>query len=127
MKQVTIENVKARIAKLQSRGNAEYSLGLTLNEEFELACLRQLLAQMKSVQVLPSGWKSVQVVPDAATAIRACLDEFPDSVHDIVEECAAIAENACRAAMLNQAQEPTTDNAAQQFEALATSAGSGKP
>ncbi|HBM0958365.1 TPA: hypothetical protein LT919_000209 [Enterobacter roggenkampii] len=35
-------------------------------------------------------------VPDAATAIRACMEEFPDSVHDIVEECAAI---ACRAAM----------------------------
>lgn len=30
---------------------------------------------------------------DAATAIRACMDEFPDSVHDIVEECAQIAEN----------------------------------
>lgn len=41
-----------------------------------------------------------QVVLDAATAIRACMEEFPDSVHDIVEECAAIAENACRAAML---------------------------
>ncbi|CAH3801273.1 hypothetical protein AI2799V1_2772 [Enterobacter cloacae] len=41
-------------------------------------------------------------VPDAATAIRACMEEFPESVHDIVEECAAIAESACRAAMLNQ-------------------------
>ncbi|NCH92241.1 hypothetical protein [Cronobacter sakazakii] len=40
------------------------------------------------------------VVADAATAIRACLEEFPESVHDIVEECAAIAENACSAAML---------------------------
>lgn len=41
-------------------------------------------------------------VPDAATAIRACMEEFPESVHDIVEECAAIAESACRGAMLNQ-------------------------
>ncbi|HCB4001426.1 TPA: hypothetical protein MYM00_002993 [Klebsiella pneumoniae] len=41
------------------------------------------------------------VVPDAATAIRACLSEFPESARDIVEECADIAENACRAAMLN--------------------------
>lgn len=40
------------------------------------------------------------VVPDAATAIRACLSEFPESARDIVEECADIAENACRAAML---------------------------
>ncbi|HDS4881891.1 TPA: hypothetical protein QHU85_002425 [Klebsiella aerogenes] len=40
------------------------------------------------------------VVPDAATAIRACLSEFPESARDIVEECADIAENAFRAAML---------------------------
>ncbi|HBE6073545.1 TPA: DUF551 domain-containing protein [Escherichia coli] len=43
-------------------------------------------------------------VPDAATAIRACIDEFPESVRDIVEECASIAENACRAAMLHGAE-----------------------
>lgn len=42
------------------------------------------------------------VVPDAATAIRACLSEFPESARDIVEECADIAENACRAAMLQE-------------------------
>ncbi len=41
------------------------------------------------------------VVPDAATAIRACLSEFPESARDIVEECADITENACRAAMLS--------------------------
>ncbi|EOD3494478.1 hypothetical protein ACNZAM_004127, partial [Cronobacter malonaticus] len=46
------------------------------------------------------------VVADAATAIRACLEEFPESVHDIVEECAAIAENACRAAMLQPVSRP---------------------
>ena len=45
----------------------------------------------------------VPAVPGAATAIRACMEEFPESVHDIVEECAAIAENACRAAMLQGA------------------------
>lgn len=44
------------------------------------------------------------VVPDAATAIRACLSEFPESARDIVEECADIAENACRAAMLQELQ-----------------------
>lgn len=43
---------------------------------------------------------SAPVVPDAATAIRACLSEFPEGVRDIVEECADIAENACRDAML---------------------------
>ena len=49
-------------------------------------------------------------VPGAATAIRACMEEFPESVHDIVEECAAIAENACRAAMLQGAEPVTTAN-----------------
>ena len=51
------------------------------------------------------------VVPDAATAIRACLSEFPESARDIVEECADIAENACRAAML-QAKSLTSINPA---------------
>lgn len=46
------------------------------------------------------------VVPDAATAIRACLSEFPESARDIVEECADIAENACRSALLQD--EPVT-------------------
>lgn len=49
-------------------------------------------------------------VPDAATAIRACMEEFPESVHDIVEKCAAIAENACCAAMLQGAEPVTTAN-----------------
>ncbi|MFK3707155.1 hypothetical protein ACI2JR_19825 [Klebsiella sp. NPDC088457] len=46
------------------------------------------------------------VVPDAATAIRACLSEFPESVRDIVEECADIAESACRAATLQVGNYP---------------------
>ncbi|MGG8169988.1 DUF551 domain-containing protein [Klebsiella aerogenes] len=49
------------------------------------------------------------VVPDAATAIRACLSEFPESARDIVEECADIAENACRSSMF-QAEPVTTAN-----------------
>ena len=47
-----------------------------------------------------AGPQPATVVPDAATAIRACLSEFPESARDIVEECADIAENACRTAML---------------------------
>ncbi|MGY6462282.1 hypothetical protein ACXIUK_23585, partial [Vibrio parahaemolyticus] len=45
-----------------------------------------------------------------AEAIRACMEEFPESVRDIVEECASIAENACRAAMLQGAEPVTADN-----------------
>ncbi|ELY3804678.1 hypothetical protein SMX72_003260 [Cronobacter sakazakii] len=53
----------------------------------------------------PDGFKlytapPAPVVVDAAAAIRACMDEFPESVHDIVEECADIAENAFRDAMV---------------------------
>ena len=54
---------------------------------------------------------------NAAAAIRACLDEFPEDVRDIVEECASIAENACRASMLHDS-EPETDTTNQQFESL---------
>ncbi|WP_342125550.1 DUF551 domain-containing protein [Klebsiella pneumoniae] len=59
-----------------------------------------------------AGPQPATVVPDAATAIRACLSEFPESARDIVEECADIAENACRAAMLAAApQSPGSDPA----------------
>lgn len=46
MKQVTIENVKARIALLEG---TERACGLTLKGEFELACLRQLADSMGGV------------------------------------------------------------------------------
>lgn len=60
-------------------------------------------------------------VPDAATAIRACIDEFPESVRDVVEECASIAENACRAAMLHGAEPVSQTYKSQhaQFEQVA--------
>ncbi|AMX04560.1 hypothetical protein A0R60_0246 [Enterobacter asburiae] len=71
----------------------------------------------KAEAALWSGWSCQALyaapsvpasVPGAATAIRACMEEFPESVHDIVEECAAIAENACSAAMLHGAEPVTT-------------------
>lgn len=58
MKQVTIENVKARIAELEG---ADQLIGLGLHAEFELACLRQLLASLEAEPVamrwryLPDG------------------------------------------------------------------------
>ncbi|ELY6230520.1 hypothetical protein SNQ26_003748 [Cronobacter malonaticus] len=82
-----------------------------------------------------ANYPPAPVVADAATAIRACLEEFPESVHDIVEECASIAENASRAAMIQDAMQPCekcglngihaclggveTDTTSQQFESLA--------
>lgn len=169
MKQVTIETVRERIAELNCL-NADGVL--SLRGEFELACLRQLVAHMQSVQVLPSGWKSVQVVqvvPEKCPAeIRDLLVSHSDALfndddaQEIWNACRAAmlhkenatkwwhglyneikgrgqrsegdftpdlsmsteeiidAINKRRAAMLNQTQEPATDNTAQQFEALAS-------
>lgn len=62
----------------------------------------EILKRVARMALTAMDSKQYQVVPDAATAIRACMSEFPESVRDIVEECADIAENACRAAILNQ-------------------------
>ncbi|EMF0895834.1 hypothetical protein ACHOYD_16580 [Enterobacter hormaechei] len=40
---VTQESLAEKIKRLESRGNAEYALGLTLNEEYQLAAYRMLL------------------------------------------------------------------------------------
>ncbi|QIG65643.1 EaA protein [Salmonella phage PT1] len=215
MKQITIENVKARISKLQSRGNAEYSLGLTLNEEFELACLRLLANSMGGVDDdvrsvvallennewaehctktelgqrleseitrLVGGVQPVPVVSDAlpladskdltAAQLQSIINDDWLLMDDCegMQNCAAVKALArmalksdindylCdsayvsgmqagwnfgvvedsegfqsslehyrkgmreyRSSLRNQAQEPATDNTAQQFEALATS------
>lgn len=65
MKQVTIENVKARIAQIENAASVMLpaGLGLSLKHEFELACLRALLGMMQTVQVLPSGWRMVPTEP----------------------------------------------------------------
>lgn len=59
MKQVTIENVKARIAELGGR--------ISLREEFELARLRQLLAALESRAVKPPGELSGETLLDVAS------------------------------------------------------------
>lgn len=69
--------------------------------------------------VLGSNSQPAPVVPEEVTA-----EDCPALVkYDVteVDEAWARGFNSCRAAMLNQAQAPATDNTAQQFEALATS------
>ena len=56
------------------------------------------IAELESLMVPQLAQPAV--THDAATAIRACLDEFPEGVRDVVEECAAIAEKACYTAPL---------------------------
>ncbi len=43
MVNVTQESLAKKIKRLESIGNAEYALGLTLNEEYQLAAYRMLL------------------------------------------------------------------------------------
>ncbi|MCM7404463.1 hypothetical protein [Enterobacter cloacae] len=43
MVNVTQESLAEKIKRLESLGNAEYALGLTLNEEYQLAAYRMLL------------------------------------------------------------------------------------
>ncbi|MEH3580947.1 hypothetical protein POW01_18085 [Enterobacter cloacae] len=40
---VTQESLAEKIKRIESLGNAEYALGLTLNEEYQLAAYRMLL------------------------------------------------------------------------------------
>ncbi|CAA2938270.1 MULTISPECIES: hypothetical protein [Enterobacter] len=40
---VNRESLAEKINRLESRGSAEYALGLTLNEEYQLAAYRMLL------------------------------------------------------------------------------------
>lgn len=84
---VTKESLIARIADLECGARS-------LKEDYTLAAYKMLLATMEAEPV-------ASVVPDKMTAVVACE-------HDYVEGW-----NACRAAMLNQAQETATDNTAQ--------------
>ena len=43
MVNVTQESLAEKIKRLESRGSAEYALGLTINEEYQLAAYRMLL------------------------------------------------------------------------------------
>jgi hypothetical protein len=46
---VTQESLAEKIKRLESRGSAEYALGLTLNEEYQLAAYRMLLKFLDGV------------------------------------------------------------------------------
>lgn len=57
MKQVTIDTVKARIAEMENIQNTT-TIGISLREEFELACLRILAAsqEREKVRALHASW-----------------------------------------------------------------------
>ena len=154
MKQVTIDNVRERIAELEmvnSHGE------LSLRGEFELACLRMLAASLERIAELEEidREQMAELYRRNATihrlqqqlAVQAVPNEMPEpdtARMFFTDAVVAIAKvqgwNACRAKIIGnmlladmdsaatrKVQELTTCNTAQQFEALATRAGSGKP
>jgi len=48
MKPVNIETVKLRINKIESASNTLPGIRLSINNEFELSCLQELLARLES-------------------------------------------------------------------------------
>lgn len=92
------------LRELQERRKADSEPAIIVGDDGgDALAYRRLIQSFSPGTKLYRHAQPAPVVPDAATAIRACLSEFPESARDIVEECADIAENACRAAMLHGA------------------------
>lgn len=125
MKQVTIENVKARIAELEG---ADQLIGLGLHAEFELACLRQLVSCMEQQPFMygiadPDGnahMDEMCVSPSIAGVDEAvaCLNDDIDEGCPLYEVVALYRHPVLPVRLFV----PETDNTAQQFESLTTSA-----
>lgn len=64
---VTKESLAKKIKALESRGNAEYALGLTLNEEYQLEVYRMLLDHMRNSEIL------INENADLWNRLTACL------------------------------------------------------
>lgn len=57
---VTKESLTKKIKALESRGNAEYALGLTLNEEYQLEAYRMLLSRLEKEELLTNFISKMQ-------------------------------------------------------------------
>ena len=58
MVNVTQESLAEKIKRLESLGNAEYALGLTLNEEYQLAAYRMLLKYLSGEEGIEAKMES---------------------------------------------------------------------
>ena len=95
------------------------------NNEWAEHCTKTELGQRLEIEITRlHNWLSAQLSPESVPEVVGCEDVPEEITEDDIALASAWAHgfNQCRAAMLNQAQEPATDNTAQQFEALATSA-----
>lgn len=167
MKRVTIENVQARIAQLET--SEQIGGRLPIRHEFEMACLRMLSDLIGGVEddvrnvvglLENNEWAEHCTKTELGQRLESEITRLVVSVQQVpvpdemTEHGARMATgfnryiaagytdgwNACRAKIIGnilladmdraatrKVQELTTCNTAQQFEALATSAGSGKP
>lgn len=85
MKQVTMESVKQRIADLESAGKVVG--GLSLSSEFELACLRELVAVTDQRDAVVA--ENTVILQDRAEMLEA----FDDTCVDIGMRRGEMAEN----------------------------------
>lgn len=102
MKQVTMESVKQRIADLE---RADNTFGLGLNTEFELACLRELVAVTEQRDAL--------VVENhlSRNAVQTFCDVVGGNTYAICEEVGEDGVRAILAAMKATGNMPATSSA----------------
>lgn len=89
MKQVTIENVKKRIARIENGESVmrPSGMGLSMQHEFELACLRQLVAvteQLHAVVAEMAKLKTAHPQPFGPEMMRA-LEAYEWRQDDVPE------------------------------------------
>ncbi|MCV8937099.1 ead/Ea22-like family protein [Escherichia coli] len=88
---------------IKRRDQENEEIALTVGKlRVELEAANERIAELEALKTPRLTHTAVNecTISVSAEAIRACMEEFPESVQDIVEECASIAENACRAAMI---------------------------
>ncbi|STB39514.1 hypothetical protein [Citrobacter koseri] len=89
MKPVTIETVRARIEQIESAlSTIPGGFKLSINHEFELACMRELLGIMESRTVTLEPFRSFVTDADITALHRfaECCDDPESGGHDLEKE-----------------------------------------
>lgn len=84
MVNVTLESLAEKIKRLESRGNAEYSLGLTISEEYQLEAYRMLLAAMSQAKIIAS-WDGAEYYSSAVELYHSDGHEFELAIDKMAE------------------------------------------
>lgn len=115
MKQVTIENVKARIAQLET--SEQIGGRLPIRHEFEMACLRQLVASMDKIsesqrefRAADATIENLKMQVEKLAAENAWLKKFcKDAAFDADYEAELGMERGGFSDALNEIKTPATD------------------